>query len=94
MFAIKTCLIDENGKKQIVEHLPLELSPFTKYLLDRGAIVTVKLTSTHYRRSVFVQGDLEFPCMVKAKMMATEKNKCILAHYFKFVKQNCEDISP
>lgn len=26
MFAIKTCLADENGKEQITGHLPLELS--------------------------------------------------------------------
>ena len=26
VFAIKTCLTDENGKEQIVGHLPLELS--------------------------------------------------------------------
>ena len=47
MFAIKTCLTDKNEKEQIVEHLPLELSRFIKYLLDRGAVVTAKLTSTH-----------------------------------------------
>ena len=54
MFAIKTCLTDENGKEQIVEDLRLELSRFTKYLLERGAVVTAKVTSTYYRRSVLV----------------------------------------
>ena len=76
MFAIKTCLTDETGKEQIVGHLPLELSRFTKYLLDSGAVVTAKLTSTHYRRSVLVQG---------AEMIATEKNKRILAHYLEII---------
>ena len=61
MFSIKTCLTDENGKEQIVRHLPLELSRFTTYLLERGAVVTAKLTSTHYRRSVLVQEGLEIP---------------------------------
>ena len=28
MLAMKTCLTDENGKKHIVGHLPLELSRF------------------------------------------------------------------
>ena len=78
MFAIKTCFTDENGKEQIVGHVPLELSQFAKYLLDRGAIVTVKLIRTHYRRSVLFRRGLEIHCMVKAKMKATEKNKCIL----------------
>ena len=59
MFAIKTCLIDENGKELTVGHLTLELSRFTKYLLYCGAVVTAKLTSTHYRRSVLVQQGLE-----------------------------------
>ena len=90
MFAVKTCLRDENGKEQIIEDLPLELSVFTKYFLDCGAIVTVKSFSTHYRRSVLVQGGLEIHCMVKAKMIATEKNK----RYLELVKQNYEDISP
>ena len=47
MFAIKICLTDESGKEQIVGHLPPELSQFIKYLLDREAVVTSKLTSTH-----------------------------------------------
>ena len=61
MFAIKTCLTDENGKK-----------------LDRGAAVTTKLTSTYYQRSVLAQRDLEVSSQVKAKIIAAEKNKCIL----------------
>ena len=47
MFAIKICLTDESGREQIVGHLPPELSQFIKYLLDREAVVTAKLTSTH-----------------------------------------------
>ena len=91
MFAIKTCLTDKNGKEQIVGHLPLELSRFAKYLLDRGAVDTAKLTSTH---SVLVQGGLEIPCQVKAEMMATEKNKRILAHYLDLVNKNYKDLPP
>ena len=64
MFAIKTCLTDKNGKEKIVGHLPLELSWFTKYLLDCGAVVSTKLTSTHCQRSVLLQGGLEISCQV------------------------------
>ena len=88
MFAIKTCLTDENGKEQIVGHLSLELSQFTNYLLDRETVVTAKLTSTHYRRSVLAQRGLEIPCRVKAEMIATEKNKHILAHYLDLLNKN------
>ena len=80
IFAIKAYLTDKDGKEQIVGHLPLKLSQFTKYLLDCGAIVIVKLASTHYRRSVLVPRGLEIPFMVKVKMIATEKNKRILPH--------------
>ena len=64
MSEIKTCLTDSNGKQQIVGHLSLEVFLFIKYLLDRGAIVTVKLSSTHYGRSVPGQRDLEIPRIV------------------------------
>ena len=64
---------------------PLELSQLTKYLLDRGAVVTAKLTSTHYRRSVLVQRGLEIPCQVKAEIIATE----IIA-YFGSLSRPCK----
>ena len=63
---------------------PLELSQLTKYLLDRGAVVTAKLTSTHYRRSV-LQGGLGIPCQVKAEIIATE----IIA-YFGSLSRPCK----
>ena len=94
MFAIKTCLTDQKGKEQIVQHLPLELSRFIKYLLDRGAVLITKLNSTHYRRSVLVKGGLEIPCQVKAEMIAIEKNERILAHYLDLVNKNYKYLPP
>ena len=94
MLAIKSCLTDENGKEQTVGHLPLELSQFKKCLLDRGAVVISKLSSTRYRRSVLVQRGLEIPCQVKAEIIATEKNKCILARYLNLLNQNYKDLPP
>ena len=94
MFAIKTCLTDQKGKEQIVQHLPLELSRFIKYLLDRGVVLITKLNSTHYRRSVLVKGGLEIPCQVKAEMIAIEKNERILAHYLDLVNKNYKYLPP
>ena len=73
MLAIKSCLTDQNGKEQIVGHLPLELSRFKKYLLDRGVVVIAKLSSIRYRRSVLVQRGLEIHCQGKAEIIAAEK---------------------
>ena len=49
---------------------------------------------TYYRRSVLVQRGLEIPCQVKAEVIATEKNKHILAHYLNIVNKNYKDFPP
>ena len=69
-FAIKTT--SEIGTT--VGHLPKELSHVTKYLLDRGATLSLDLSSTNYRRSLLVQGGLEIACTGTARMLATVKN--------------------
>ena len=85
LFAIKTCR-DAEVHPQILDHLPLEIYRFTKFLLDRGATITATLSSTHYRRSPLVQGGLEIPCVVNAKLIGTKKNKEILAKYLEMVQ--------
>ena len=60
-------------------------------MLDLEAVVTAKLTSTQYRRSVLFQEGLEIPCQVKAEMIATEKNKRILAP-LDLVNKNYKDL--
>ena len=54
VFAIKTCKPDGT----VVGHLPHEISRATKFLLDRGAQISAILTSTDYRRSPLVQGEI------------------------------------
>ena len=53
LFAMKICR-DAEFHPQIVGHLPLEISRFTKFLLDRGATITATLSSTYYRRSPLI----------------------------------------
>ena len=53
----------------------MEISRVTKFLLDRGANVSAKLTSTHYRRSPLVQGGIEIPCVVTVSMPGTVINQ-------------------
>ena len=90
LFAIKICQ-DEEFHPQIVGHLPLEMSWFTKFLLDRGATITATLSSTHYRSLPLVQGGLEIPYVVNAKLISTKKIKKSLQSiwkWFKLIKQN------
>ena len=74
-FAIKVC---EKDKTEIVGHLPMEISQITKFLPNRGANVSAKLTSTHYRRSPLVQGGIEIPCVVTLSMSGTVINQLLM----------------
>ena len=74
LFAIKTFLGEVGADWQTVGHLPLELSRITKFLLDRGAVVTAEVSGRHYQRSVLFQGGLEVPCIVTAKLIGTKRN--------------------
>ena len=75
-FSIKTCQI-ENGSKT-VGHLPKEITRATKFLLDRGATISLKLSSDHYRRSPLFQGGLEIPCIMTVTMAGTARNHMVL----------------
>ena len=58
----------KTDSKRTIGHLPVEISRATKFLLDWGSEVIIKLTETHYRRSPLVQGRLEILCVLAAKM--------------------------
>ena len=83
-FAIKTCQLD-SGK--IVSHLPMELSRISKFMLDRGAKIEVKLRETHYRRSPLVQGGLEIPCDLVIRIANTMKTAELLKKYSKLFEE-------
>jgi len=82
-YAIKTV----TSEGVIVGHLPREISRVTKYFMDRGATVSLKLTSRHYRRSPLVQGGMEIACLVTARIPATKKNTEIAELYIELVKE-------
>ena len=82
-FTIKVC---EKDKNEIVGHLPMEISRVTKFLLDREANVSAKLTSTHYRRSPLFQGGIEIPCVVTVSMPGTVINQLLMERYKQLVE--------
>ena len=49
----------------------MEISRVTKFLVDRGANVSAKLTSAHYRRSPLAQGGIEIQCVVTVSIPGT-----------------------
>ena len=59
----------------IVGHLPLEMSWFKNFLLDRGATITAAVSSAHYQRLLLVQGGLKIPYVVNAKLIGTHKKR-------------------
>ena len=84
IFAIKVC---ETSKDETVGHLPMEISRITKFLIDRGADVTAKLSSTNYRRSPLVQGGIEIPCIITVKMPGTILNQLLMERFKQLVQE-------
>ena len=66
----------------------MELSRISKFVLDRAAIIEVKLHETHYCRSPLVQGGLEIPCYLVIRMPNTMKSAELLKKYLKLF-ENC-----
>ena len=64
----------------------MEISRVTKFLLDRGANVSAKLTSMHYRRSPLVQGRIEISCVVTVSMPGTVINQLLMERYKQLVE--------
>ena len=67
VFSIKVFKAESPGTT--VGHLLMEISRITKYIIDRGAQVEVKVLGRHYRRSPLVQGGLEVPCRITITML-------------------------
>ena len=82
MFAIRVC-----DDVKIVGHLPMKIPRPTKCLLDSGAVFTVELTSTNYRRSPLIQGSLEIPAKVTVTMPGTVKNHLLMEKYKEIVNE-------
>ena len=55
-------------------------------MLDRGANISAKLTSAHYRRSPLVQGSIEIPCVVTVSMPGTVINQLLMERHKQLVE--------
>ena len=84
MFAIKVC---ESSTDETVGHLSMEISHIAKFLIDRGADVTSKQTSTNYRRSPLVQGGIEIPCLITVTMPGTILNQLLMERFKQLVQE-------
>ena len=82
------CFHEENNPHDPFAIKTLELSRISKFILDRGAKINVKLPETHYRRSPLVQGGLEIPCDLVIRMPNTMKSAELLKKYLKLF-ENC-----
>lgn len=56
-----------------------------------GAIVTIKVVDTQYRRSPLLQGGLEIPIQVTVKMDYNQENKDAIAKYKSLVEQQYKE---
>ena len=78
MFAIRTCRKD---CERTVGNLLREISRPTQYLIGRGAKITAKLLSIHYRRSPLFQGRPEISCAVTLTIPASIKGHLLMQYY-------------
>jgi len=83
-FAIKVC---EEGNQTPVGHLPREIARATKFFIERGASISVQLTSEHYRRSPLVQGGMEIACKVTASIPGTCINLLLMERYKQLIQE-------
>ena len=84
-FPIMVCEIGKGGT--IFGHLRMEISRVTKFLIDRGGSIIAELTSDHYRRSSLIQGGIEIPCKVTAKIPGTVITLLIMVKYIQLVQK-------
>ena len=84
-FSIKVFKPDSPAK--IVGHLSMEISRITKFIINNGAQVAVKISGKDYRRSPLVQGGLEVPCEIKITMVGSIINHHLLVRYESMLKE-------
>ena len=76
----------KTDSRRTAGHLPVKISRARKLLLHHGAKIIVKLTEAYYRRSPFVQGGLEIPCVLVAKINGySGRNQMLLQKYLEIV---------
>ena len=75
-----------------VGHLPREISRLTRFIIQHGAIVVVKVLDTHHRRSPLVQGGLETPIELIMKMEYSPQNKDAMFKYESLVEQHYKEL--
>ena len=84
-FSIK--VFKPDSPAEIVGHLPMEISRITKFAINKGTQVAVKIRGRHYRRSPLVQGGLEVPCEIKITMVGSIINHHLLVQYESLLKE-------
>ena len=70
--------VSGHSSPTIVGHLPKEISRITRYIMQYGATVTVRICDINYRRSPLIQGGLEISVEVMVCMPFNPKNKATL----------------
>ena len=84
-FSIKVSKPDSPA--EIAGHLPMEICRITKFIINRGAQVAVKIRGRHYRGSLLVQGGLEVPCEIKITMVGSIINHHLLVRCESLLKE-------
>ena len=74
-----------------IDHLPREISRFTRFFISRGADVFVTVRDSHHRRSPLVQGGLEIPVKLTVRMEAASENNQAVERFKELVQRHYKE---
>ena len=79
------------SRQQVVEHLPKEISRFTRFIVEHRAAVTVEVVDIKHIKSPLVQGGLEILIEVVVVMPFSASNKQAIDEYKRLVDNHYEE---
>ena len=78
IFSMKVC---KSGTDEIADHLAMQISRITKFIMAGGVSVTLEIIGKYHRRSHLVQGGLEGPCEMTIMMSRSVVSHLLLTRY-------------
>ena len=84
IFSMKVC---KSGTDEIADHLAMQISRITKFIMAGGVSVTLEIIGKYHRRSHLVQGGFEGPCEMTIMMSRSVVSHLLLTRYEKMLHQ-------
>ena len=84
IYSMKVC---KSGTDEIADHLAVQISRITKFIMAGGLSVTLEIIGKYHWRSYLVQGGFEDPCEMTIMMSRSVVSHLLLTRYEKMLHQ-------